>query len=109
MQLMEYPVDVFYEINKAELLQEGIFFLIRLLARDILVMKKLEIEKANPTFIISVLEVEYQVVLVSLISNFVTNKTSLTNKWMSFSSSNLALVIVLKNNIQHDKMVSPVD
>ena len=45
--------------TKAELLQEGIFFLIHLFARDILVMKKLEIEKTKPTFIISVLEVEY--------------------------------------------------
>ena len=31
-------------------------------------------------------------VLVSSISNFFTNKTSLANKWMSFSCSNLALV-----------------
>ena len=30
-------------------------------------------------------------VLVSLISNVFTNKNSLANKWMSFSSSNLAL------------------
>ena len=30
-------------------------------------------------------------VLVSLIPNFFTNKTSLASKWMSFSSSNLAL------------------
>ena len=47
---------------KAELLQEGIFFLIHLFARDVLavlVMKKLEIEKTKPTFIISVLKVEY--------------------------------------------------
>ena len=34
-------------------------------------------------------------VLVSLISNFFTNKTSLANKWMSFSSSNSALVTEL--------------
>ena len=40
---------------KAELLQEGIFFLIQLFARDVLVMKKLEIEKTKPTFIMSVL------------------------------------------------------
>ena len=46
-------------LSKAELLQEGIFFLIHLFARDILVMKKLEIEKTKPTFIISVLKVEY--------------------------------------------------
>ena len=44
---------------KAELLQEGIFFLIHLFARDVLVMKELEIEKTKPTFIISVLKVEY--------------------------------------------------
>ena len=44
---------------KAELLQEGIFFLVHLFARDVLVMKKLEIEKTKPTFIISVLKIEY--------------------------------------------------
>ena len=54
-------------------------------------MKKLEIENTKPTFIISVLKIEYQVVSVSLISNFFTNKTSLANKWMSFGSRNLAL------------------
>jgi hypothetical protein len=56
-------------------------------------MKKLEIEKTKPTFIISVLKAEYKVVLVSSISNVFTNKTSLANKRMSFSSSNLALVV----------------
>ena len=57
-------------------------------------MKKLEIEKTKPTFIISVLNVEYLVVLVSSIFNFFlhTIKTSLANKWMTLSSSNLALV-----------------
>ena len=54
-------------------------------------MKKLKIEINKHTFIISVLKVEYQVFLVSLISNFFTNKISLANKWMSFSGSNLAL------------------
>jgi hypothetical protein len=44
---------------KAELLQEGIYFLIHLFARDVLSMKKLEIEKTNSNFIISVLKVEY--------------------------------------------------
>jgi hypothetical protein len=76
---------------KAELLKEGIFFLIHLFARDILVMEKLEIEKTKPAFIISVLKVENYVVLVSWISDVFTNKTSLANKQMSFSSSNLAL------------------
>ena len=42
---------------KAELLQECIFFLIHLFARDVIVMKKLEIEKTKPTFIMSVLKV----------------------------------------------------
>ena len=45
--------------DKAELLKEGIFFLINLFARDVLVMKNLEIEKTKPTFIISVLKVEH--------------------------------------------------
>ena len=72
-------------VTKAELLQEGIFFLIHLFARDVLLMKKLEIKKTKPTFIISVLKVEYQMVLVSLISNFFDNKTSLVNKWMSLA------------------------
>ena len=44
---------------KAELLQGGIFFLIHLFARDVLVMKKLEIEETKPTFIVSVSKVEY--------------------------------------------------
>jgi hypothetical protein len=46
-------------LAKAELLQEGIFFLIHLFAKVILVMKKLEIKKTKPAFIISVLKVEY--------------------------------------------------
>ena len=45
--------------TKAELLQECIFFVIHLFARDVLVMKKLKNEKTKPTFIISVLKVEY--------------------------------------------------
>ena len=42
--------------TKAELLQEVIFFLIHLFARDVLVMKQLEIEKTKPIFIMSVLK-----------------------------------------------------
>ena len=45
--------------GKAELLREGVIFLIHLFARAILLMKKLEIKKTKPTFIISVLKVEY--------------------------------------------------
>ena len=36
-------VKAFSQCPKTELLQEGIFFLIHLFARDVLVMKKLEI------------------------------------------------------------------
>ena len=54
------PVCNYFSIlkfHKAELLQEGTFFsLIHLFARDVLVMKKLEIETIKPTFIISVLK-----------------------------------------------------
>ena len=45
--------------SKAELLQEGIFFLLQLFARDVLVVKKLEIKETKPIFIVSVLKVEY--------------------------------------------------
>ena len=61
-------------------------------------MKKLEIEKTKSTFIISVLKVEYWVVLVSSISNFFTNKTSLAYKWMSFSSSKFGFRLLLGRN-----------
>jgi hypothetical protein len=54
-------------LSKAKLLQ---LKLIHIFARAILLMKKLEIEKTKPTFIISVLKVEYQVALVSSIFNF---------------------------------------
>ena len=56
-------------------------------------MKKLEIEKTKPTFIISVLKVDIiKVGLVFSISNFFIAKTSLANNWRSFSSSYLSLV-----------------
>ena len=82
----------FLGLIKAELLQ---LKLIHLFARDILLIKRLEIGKTKPTFIISVLRVEYSVVLVSSISNFFCNKMSLANKWMRKkipSCSNLALL-----------------
>ena len=59
-------------------------------------MIKLEIEKTKPTFIISVLKVEYWVALVSSIFNFFINKIALANKWMRKiipSRSNSALVV----------------
>ena len=68
-------------------MQDGIFFLVHLFTRDILVMKKLEIEKTKPTdFILSVFKVEYLVVFFSSISNFFAHKTSLANKWMSLAA-----------------------
>ena len=44
-------------LYKAELLEEGIFFLIDLFTRDILVMTKLKIKKTKPTFIIKTFKV----------------------------------------------------
>ena len=43
-------------------------------------MKKLEIEKTKPTFIVSVLKVEYWVVIVFLNSDFFIDKISQENK-----------------------------
>ena len=40
-----------FVLCKAKLLKEDMFFLIHLIARYVLVMKKLEIEKTKPTFI----------------------------------------------------------
>ena len=78
----------YYDLAKAELLQEGIFFLIHFYARDVLEMKKLEIEKLSPLlWHILVLKVEYLVVLVSSISNFLQIK---------LLGSNLALVPIWK-------------
>ena len=75
---------------KAESLQEGIFFLLQLFARDVLVMKKLKIEKTKPAFIISTFKTDIiKVGLVFSISNFFIAKTSLANNWRSFSSSYL--------------------
>ena len=55
-------------------------------------MKKLEIEKTKPTFIISTFKTNIiKVGLVFLISNYFIAKTSLANNWRSFSSSYLAL------------------
>ena len=51
-----------FNLNKAELLQEGIFFLIHSFARDVLAMKMLEIQKSK---FMSVLKVEYKVALLS--------------------------------------------
>ena len=68
--------------TKAELLQEGIFFLLQLFARDVLVMKKLEIEKTKPAFIISTFKTDKITVGLDFsISNFFISKTPLANNW----------------------------
>ena len=55
-------------------------------------MKKLEIVKTKPTFIISTFKTDIiKVGLVFSISNFFIAKTPLANNWRSFSSSYLAL------------------
>ena len=62
-------------------------------------MKKLEIEKTKPTFIISTFKTDIiKVGLVFSISNFFIAKTSLANNWRSFSSSYLALGIQILNH-----------
>ena len=67
---------------QAELLQEGIFFLLHLFARDVLAMKTLESEKPKPTFIISTFKTDIiKVGLVFSISNVFIAKKSLANKW----------------------------
>ena len=92
MALERQTVLLFCYQDKAEFLKEGICLLLHLFARDVLVMKKLEIEKTQPTFIISTFKTDIiKVGLVFSISNFFIAKTSLANNWRSFSSSYLAL------------------
>jgi hypothetical protein len=69
----------FKQPTKAKLLQ---LKLIHIFAREILPMKKLEIEKTKSTFIVSVLKVEYWLALVSSTFNFFINKIALANKWI---------------------------
>ena len=71
-------------MNKAELLQEGIIFLIYLFARAILLMKKLKIEETKATQYSAFKTDIIKLGLVFLISVFFTNKISHANKWMRF-------------------------
>ena len=62
-------------------------------------MKKLEIEKTKPTFIISVLKVDMiKVGLVFQISNFFITKTSLANKWMKKKYLLAVIQLYIKHN-----------
>ena len=84
-------------ISKAKFLR---LKLLQIFARDVLLMKKLEIEKTKPTFIISTFKTDViKVGLVFSISNFFIAKTSLANIWRSFSSSYLALLRANKTAI----------
>ena len=65
--------------TKAELLQ---LKLIHLFARATILMKNKEIKKTKPTFIISILKVEYYVALVSSIFHLFSNEIAQANKWM---------------------------
>ena len=56
MIIMHNTLNLYPSPAKAELLQ---LKLIHLFARELLLMKKLEIEQTKPTFIISVLKIEY--------------------------------------------------
>ena len=86
---------------KAELLQEGIFFLIHLFARDVLVMKKLEIEKTKSTLVISVLKVDIiKVDLVFSISNFFITETPLANNWRRKKNTFLCEFGFINNKIR---------
>ena len=68
--------------TKAEFRKEDNFFLLQLFARDVLVIKTLEIEKTKPTFIISTFKTDIiKAGLVFSISNFFITKTSLANNW----------------------------
>ena len=64
-------------------------------------MKKLEIEETKTTYYSTFKTDIIKVGLVFSISNFFIKKSSLANKWMSFSYSNLALRIVL-NFVAHE-------
>ena len=77
--------------GKAELLQEGICFLIHLFARDGFIMKKLEIEETKTTYYSTFKTDMIKVGLVFSISKIFIKKISLANKWVSFSYSNSAL------------------
>ena len=61
---------------KAELLQEGIFFLIYLFVWEILLLKKLEIEETKTTYKSTLKTDIIKVGLVFSISNFFINKNS---------------------------------
>ena len=70
--------------TKAELLQVGIFFLIHLFAREILLLKKLENEETKTTQYSTFKTDVIKVGLVFSISNFFITKISHANKWMRF-------------------------
>ena len=63
-------------------------------------MKKLKIEKTKPTFIVKTFKVVYQGCIVYSNSNFFINKIIMQIIGVSFSSSNSALVIFNKTDVE---------
>jgi len=79
------------QLFKAELLREGIIFLVHLFARAILLVKKMTIKETKATWYSIIKTDELKMGLVFSISNFFNNKIALANIWMRFSCSILAL------------------
>ena len=77
-------VKTHFVATKAKLQKEGIFFLIHLFARDILLVKKLKIEDTKTTLYSTFKTDIIKVGLVFSISNFFVNKIPRANKWMRF-------------------------
>ena len=76
MQDLTFTSHTVLKCIKAELLQEGIIFLIHLFARAISLMKELKIEETKATEFSTFRTDIINVGLVFLISNFFTNKIS---------------------------------
>ena len=84
-------LPIIKHLPKAQIIGRRCFFPHPFICQRHFSDEKVENLKSKSTFIVSVLKLEFYMVLVFSISNFFTNKTSLANKWMSFSSNNSAL------------------
>ena len=91
----------FFILLKPNNCRKVFFFLLQLFASGILVMKKLEIEKTKPTFIISVLKVDIiKVGLVFSISNFFITKTPVANNWRRKKIPSCSYSALVRQNIE---------
>ena len=86
-----FLVKIFFELVKLNYRKKIFIFSSIYFARDILSTKKLEIEETKTTLHSTFKTDIMKMGLVFSISNFFHNKSSLANKWMSFSFSNSAL------------------